>query len=130
MERLTEEGSDALHRLQKLPPRLVFQDLFTVKALHSLAAASAVASKADDNNVLVSGVREVEHLTTAALSQATLSKHQLTKLCQVCLCCMKHAYDVTGLDFCALGPYLAGAVAQELHDGVVTPGSHERDTLT
>ena len=79
------EGTRALDTLKKLPPRLIFQDLFAVKARTSLSAAAAAAGSAADNDVLLSGVTEVQQLTSAALGQSSLSKHQLTKLCQVCL---------------------------------------------
>lgn len=84
---IAREGTRALDTLKKLPPRLIFQDLFAVKARTSLsaAAAAAAAGSAADNDVLLSGVTEVQQLTSAALGQSSLSKHQLTKLCQVCL---------------------------------------------
>lgn len=78
-----QQGSQALATLKDLPPRTIFQDLFVAKAQASLSAAAAAAGCASDNDVLLSGVREVQHLTEAALSQPSLSKHQLTKLCQV-----------------------------------------------
>ena len=84
---MAQQGSQALDKLQRLPPRQVFEQLSTVKACLSLSAAASMASRADDNDVLRSGVREVHHLTIAALSQPSLSKHQLTKLCQVCDSC-------------------------------------------
>ncbi|DBA73151.1 TPA: hypothetical protein ACH3X2_010086 [Trebouxia sp. C0005] len=80
---MAQQGSQALDKLQRLPPRQVFEQLFTVKACLSLSAAASMASRAGDNDVLQSGVREVHHLTISALSQPSLSKHQLTKLCQV-----------------------------------------------
>lgn len=80
---VAQQGSQALDKLQRLPPRQVFEQLFTVKACLSLSAAASMATRADDNDVLRSGVREVHHLTISALSQPSLSKHQLTKLCQV-----------------------------------------------
>ena len=79
-----QQGSQALDSLRKMPPRQIFEQLFRVKACVSLSEAAAMARKADDTHVLLSGVREVEHLTHTALSQPVLSKHQLTKLCQVC----------------------------------------------
>ena len=82
---IAQEGTQALHTLKELPPRAVFQDMFAVKAQASLSAAAAVAGSAVDNGVLLSGVREVQQLTNAALSHPLLSKHQLTKVCQVCL---------------------------------------------
>ncbi len=85
---MAQQGSRALDKLQKLPPRQVFEQLFTVKACLSLSAAATMASRADDNDVLRSGVREVHHLTISALNQPALSKHQLTKLCQVCGSCL------------------------------------------
>ncbi len=85
---MAQQGSQALDKLQSLPPRHVFEQLFTIKACLSLSAAASMASRADDNDVLQSGVREVHHLTISALSQPSLSKHQLTKLCQVCARCL------------------------------------------
>lgn len=82
---LARQGSAALALLKQLPPRMIFQDLFAVKAQASLAAAAAAAGCATDNDVLLSGVREVQRLTDAALSPPSLSRHQLTKLCQVWL---------------------------------------------
>lgn len=82
---IAQEGTRALDTLKELPPRLVFKDLFAVKAQTSLSAAAAAAGSAADNGVLLSGVSEVQQLTSAALGQPSLSKHQLTKLCQVCL---------------------------------------------
>lgn len=82
---MAQEGTQALDTLKQLPPRAVFQDLFAVKAQTSLLAATAVAGSAADNHVLLSGVREVQQLTSAVLGQPSLSKPQLTKLCQVCL---------------------------------------------
>lgn len=78
-----QQGIQALDTLKQLMPRAVFQDLFAVKAQASLSAAAAAADSAADNAVLQSGVREVQQLTNASLSQPLLSKHQLTKLCQV-----------------------------------------------
>lgn len=80
---IAQQGTQALNTLKELPPRVVFQDLFAVKAQASLTAAAAAAGSTADKVVLVSGVREVHQLTTAALAQPLLSKHQLTKLCQV-----------------------------------------------
>ena len=71
--------------LQKLVPRQVFEELFAVRACTSLARAASEAAQADDNNVLLSGVREVDSLTQTALSQPSLGKHQLARLCQVSL---------------------------------------------
>ena len=76
-----------------MSPRQIFEQLFRVQACVSLSEAEAMARKADDAHVLLSGVREVEHLTHAALSQPVLSKHQLTRLCQVC----------TAAVFCTVG---------------------------
>ena len=80
-----QQGSQAMESLKQLSPRIVIQQLFAVKAQMSLAAAAGVASRAPDNTVLLSGVREVQQLTDAALRQPVLSKHQLAKLCQVSL---------------------------------------------
>ena len=89
------QGNQALNMLKGLTPRAVFQQLFAVKALMSLSAAAAVAGSATDNDVLLSGVREVQQLVNAELSQPLLSKHQLTKLCQVCApCCLPHKFLV------------------------------------
>lgn len=87
---IARQGSEALATLKQLPPRMIFQDLFAVKAQVSLSAAAAAAGCAADNDVLLSGVREVQRLTDAALSQPSLSRHQLTKLCQVCLLTTVH----------------------------------------
>ena len=78
------QGDHALDALKGLLPRTVFQQLFAVKAQMSLSAAAAVACSAADNDVLLSGVREVQQLVNAELSQPLVSKHQLTRLCQVC----------------------------------------------
>ena len=79
-----QQGSQALDSLRKMLPRQIFEQLFRVMVCVSLSEAGAMTRKADDTHVLLSGVREVEHLIQTALSQPVLSKHQLTKLCQVC----------------------------------------------
>ena len=83
LQAVTQQGWLSLQALQKLAPRQVFEELFAVKACTSLARAAAEAAQADDNQVLLSGVREVDSLTQTALSQPSLGKHQLARLCQV-----------------------------------------------
>lgn len=117
-----QEGTQALLTLKQLPPRAVFQDLFAVRAQASLSAAAAVAGCAADNDVLLSGVREVQQLTSAALGQPLFSKHQLAKLCQVCLTLtLLHCMGSVVLaesGFCDLGLSMTGCQVQ-LASGVV-----------
>ena len=85
-EASAKQGAAALQALQQLAPRQVFEELFAVEAYNSLRSAAAAARQADDNSVLLSGLREVEGLTSSALNQLPLTRHQLTKLCQVSPC--------------------------------------------
>lgn len=95
MAGIVHKGSQGLNRLKALPPRLVFDNLFAALATSGLEAAAAAAVGPGGSEVLVTGVRQVEELTKAAFCQPTLSRSQLTKLCQVrpaCLQCQKDLF--------------------------------------